>query len=326
MILCKSPLRISLGGGGTDMPAYYNEYGGFLIAGAIQKYVYVSLTKPFYKGIYLQYSKQEQSPDVAGVQHPIIRESLNIFAPEENQLELASLADIPAGTGLGSSGSFTTALLKAISLYYNQIIKTDELAELACHIELDLLKEPAGKQDQYIAAFGGLTSFTFNKDGTTEVKALNMDDRAISDLQHRLLMYYTGISQRSGIILQDQKERATANDSAMIENLHFIKDLGYKSRDLLEGGDLWGFGKVMHEHWLKKRQRSKGMTNEKIDAIYNTGINNGAVGGKLIGAGGRGFVMFLAEDRPRLQKAMRDLGLQEIEVRFDNEGVRSVPV
>lgn len=324
MIICKSPLRISLGGGGTDLPGYYQEYEGFLIAAAIQQYVYVSVNKPFYEGLYLKYSSQEKASDVASIEHPIIREVLRIMNKGEKKLEIASLADIPAGTGLGSSGSYTTALIKALSLYYNKVMTVEELAELACKIEIDILKEPSGKQDQYIAAFGGITAFTFQKDGKVKVESLKIDETVLNDLQDRLLLYYTGISQPSSMLLQDQKDRSSRRDQAMLDNLHFTKELGYRSRELLEKGDLCGFGKVMHEHWLSKRKRSSGMSNDTIDLIYNTGMGSGAIGGKLIGAGGRGFVMFLAEDKPRLQKAMRGLGLAETLVRFDNQGTRSV--
>ena len=324
MILTRSPLRISLGGGGTDLPSYYRDHEGFLIAAAIDKYVYVSLMKPFTKGIYLKYSELEKSNSIKKIKHPIIREAFNLFDKSINQIEVTTLADIPSGTGLGSSGSFTTALLKAIYTHNRKIINQEELAKLACKIEIDILKEPIGKQDQYIAAYGGINSFTFHKDETVTVEPLNITEKTLNELEDNLLLFYTGISRSAGSILKDQKEKSEKQDPKMIDNLHLTKEIGYQSKKSLEQGDLFSLGKQMHEHWKGKSKRSKGMSNDQINSWYEHGINNGAIGGKIVGAGGGGFLMFLAEDRNRLINKMTDLGLRQVRFNFDFEGTKNI--
>lgn len=324
MLIARSPLRITLGGGGTDLASYYRDHEGFLVAGAIDKYIYVTVNRPFSPGIYLKYSKLEKVTQVAEVQHPIIREALALLNLKTPQVELTSLADIPAGTGLGSSGSFTTALLKALYTYYRRRLSPRELAELACHIEIDRLGEPVGKQDQYIASYGGLTCFTFHRDGTVTAEPLRMPIEASHDLEDRLLLFFTGFSRSAGGILKDQNDRSHKHDAAMIDNLHYIKELGLRSRTALEKGDLAAFGGLLREHWEHKKKRSNGISNPQIDAWYTLGMNNGALGGKLVGAGGGGFLMFLAEDPARLRTAMRQAGLEEVRYRFDFEGARIV--
>jgi D-glycero-alpha-D-manno-heptose-7-phosphate kinase len=324
MIIVRSPLRISLGGGGTDLPSYYREHEGFLIAGAVDKYVYVTVIKPFMPGIYLKYSQIEHVQAIDEVRHPIMREALRQFDIGVPQIEITTLADIPAGTGLGSSGSFTTALLRALHAHRNSIVHPRDLAEQACHIEIDRLGEPIGKQDQYIAAFGGLTCFTFRRDGSVEAAPLAIDSEARNNLEDNLLMFFTGYSRSASQILRDQDTRTKQSDTAMIDNLHYVKDLGYRSKAALETGDLTGFGKLMHEHWENKRKRSGGMSNGQIDAWYNLALDNGAVGGKLIGAGGGGFLMFYAEEKRRLRHAMRQAGLTEVRFHFDFEGTKII--
>ncbi len=324
MISSRSPLRISLGGGGTDLPSYYRDHEGFLIAAAIDKYVYVSLMKPFTKGIYLKYSELEKSNSIKKIKHPIIREAFNLFDKSINQIEVTTLADIPSGTGLGSSGSFTTALLKALYTHNRKIINQEELAKLACKIEIDILKEPIGKQDQYIAAYGGINSFTFHKDETVTVEPLNITEKTLNELEDNLLLFYTGISRSAGSILKDQKEKSEKQDPKMIDNLHLTKEIGYQSKKSLEQGDLFSLGKQMHEHWKGKSKRSKGMSNDQINNWYEQGINNGAIGGKIVGAGGGGFLMFLAEDRNRLINKMTDLGLRQVRFNFDFEGTKNI--
>ena len=324
MIIVKSPLRISLGGGGTDLPSYYRNHGGFLLAAAIDKFVYVTVSKPFNPGIFLKYSKIENVKTIDDVQHPIIRESLQLFDFGPPQIEITTLADIPAGTGLGSSGSFTTALLRALHAHARSIVNPRELAEQACHIEIDRLGEPIGKQDQYIAAFGGITSFTFRQDGLVEVLPLALDDETRYSLEDNLLLFFTGFARSASAMLQEQDQRTRQNDAPMIDSLHYVRELGLRSKAALESGDLAGFGKLMDEQWENKRRRSKGTSNPRIDAWYRTARDNGAVGGKLIGAGGGGFLMFYAEDKARLRHAMREAGLAEVRFRFDFEGTRVV--
>jgi len=322
MIITRSPLRITFGGGGTDLPSYYRNNEGFLLSAAIDKYVFVTITKPFSPGIYLKYSNIENVTKIDEVKHRIIRESLRDFNENPAQIEITTLADIPAGTGLGSSGSFTTALIKALHYYHKQMLHTNEIAELACEIEINRLGEPIGKQDQYIAAYGGITTFTFCKDERVIVSPLNISADTLYDLEDNLLLFFTGFSRSASSILKDQKEKSISDDRAMIENLHYVKELGYRSRELLEHGRVEEFGLLMHEHWEHKKKRSKGMSNPQIDEWYELGLKNGANGGKLVGAGGGGFLLFYAVDRNKLRHAMKIAGLQEVRFRFDFEGTK----
>ncbi|MCA1585071.1 MAG: galactokinase [Acidobacteria bacterium] len=322
MIITRSPLRITLGGGGTDLPSYYREHGGFLIAAAIDKYVYVTVMRPFTPGIYLKYSKLEHVDRTSDVQHPIIREAIKLLDFRTPQVEITTLADIPAGTGLGSSGSFTTALLKALYAHRRRLLHPSELAELACDVEINRLGEPIGKQDQYIAAYGGITCFTFNPDDTVEAQPLGIAMDSLFNLEDNLLLFFTGFSRSASEILQDQKQRSEEREDEIRINLDDIKALGLKSRAALEKGDTATFGELLHEHWEHKRRRSGGMSNPQIDEWYELGRKNGAIGGKLVGAGGGGFLMFYAEDHRRLRAAMQTAGLEEVRFRFDFEGTK----
>jgi D-glycero-alpha-D-manno-heptose-7-phosphate kinase len=322
MIITRSPLRISLGGGGTDLPSYYRDHGGFLIAAAIDKYVYVTVMRPFVEGIFLKYSQLEHVASADEIGHPIIREAVKLLGFKTPQIEITTLADIPSGTGLGSSGSFATALLKALYAHRMRLIHPGELAELACDIEINRLNEPVGKQDQYIAAFGGVTSFVFDKDGSVQASPLAISRDTLFDLEDNLLLFFTGFSREAGSILKDQKVRTQQSDGHMLANLHFVKDLGVRSKQMLEKGRVIEFGALMHEHWEHKKRRSSGMSNAQIDEWYALGMRSGAVGGKLVGAGGGGFLMFYAEDRNKLRHAMNRAGLEEVRFRFDFEGTK----
>jgi D-glycero-alpha-D-manno-heptose-7-phosphate kinase len=324
MIITRSPLRITLGGGGTDLPSYYRNHEGFLVAAAIDKYVYVTVMRPFSPGVYLKYSELEHVEQIDQVKHPIIREALTLLDFKTPQVEITTLADIPAGTGLGSSGSFTTALLKGLHAHRKRPIHPGELAELACHIEIDRLQEPIGKQDQYIAAFGGITCFTFNKDDTVSAEPLALSMDTMFDLEDNLLMFFTGYSRSASAMLRDQNTRTQKSDSDMLNNLHYVKELGYRSAQALTQGKPALFGELMHEHWEHKKRRSGGMSNPRIDEWYDLGMKNGAGGGKLVGAGGGGFLMFYAADRNQLRHTMAKAGLEEVRFRFDFEGTKIV--
>jgi D-glycero-alpha-D-manno-heptose-7-phosphate kinase len=324
MIIARSPLRVTLGGGGTDLASYYGTHEGFLIAAAIDKYVYVSVMRPFSPGIYLKYSSLEHVDKVADIKHPIIREALAMQNLDSPQIEISTLADIPAGTGLGSSGSFTTALLKALYTHQRKIAHAQELAELACEIEINRLGDPVGRQDQFIAAFGGLTCMTFHKDHRVTVKPLRLSRKTMFDLEDNLLLFFTGFNRTAASILKDQHVRSMAGDADMLRNLDYVKALGYRSREALESGHLEQFGQLMDEHWEYKKRRSGGISNPQIDKWYSHAMRNGAVGGKLVGAGGGGFLMFYAADRNRLRQSMTDAGLEEVRFRFDFEGTRVV--
>ncbi len=324
MIIVRSPLRISLGGGGTDLPSYYRKHSGFLIAGAINKYVYITVHETFINELIIKYSKLERVGGLDEIQHPLLRESLRLLDIRETNLEITSMADIPSGTGLGSSGSFTTALLKALHTYRKNLIHPRELAEQACHIELDILKESVGKQDQYIAAFGGLTCFQFLPNDQVEATPLKLSTETLYNLEDNLLLFFTGYSRSASSILKDQDERSKQRDQSMVENLHFVKELGWQSKEALEEGNLTQFAELMNTHWQWKRQRSGGMSNGQIDEWYELARQNGAIGGKLIGAGGGGFLMFYAEDKVRLRHALIQAGLKEVRFQFDFEGTKTL--
>jgi len=324
MIITRSPLRITLGGGGTDLLTYYREFGGFLISAAINKYVYVTVMRPFNEGIYLKYSQLEKVQTADEVRHPIIREAIKLLDFKTPQLEITALADIPAGTGLGSSGSFTTALLKALFAHRRRLILPGELAELACDIEINKLQEPVGKQDQYIAAYGGITCFEFNPDDSVAAYPLALSMDSLFDLEDNLLLFFTGFSRNAADILKDQDTRTRAMDADMLANLHDVKELGLRSKEILTSGRLHEFGALLHEHWEYKRRRSKGMSNPQIDEWYEYGMKNGALGGKLVGAGGGGFLMFYAEDRARLRHAFAKIGLEEVRFSFDFDGTKRI--
>ncbi|MFI4919000.1 MAG: hypothetical protein ACHP65_05535 [Legionellales bacterium] len=324
MIITRSPLRISLGGGGTDLPSYYRHHGGFLIAAAIDKYVYITLHQTFVEELIIKYSKLERVKTIDEVQHPIIREALKFVGIEASHLEITSMADIPSGTGLGSSGSFTTALLKALHTLKKSLLHPQQLAEQACHIELDLLNEPIGKQDQYIAAYGGLTCLRFLPNDQVEACPLNIGTETLYNLEDNLLLFFTGYSRSASNILQEQDDKTKQNDSNMMANLHFIKELGLKSQEALETGNLHAFAELMNVHWDYKKQRSANMSNPQIDEWYKLALNNGALGGKTVGAGGGGFLMFYAEDKIKLRHVMRQAGITEVRFKFDFNGTQVI--
>jgi D-glycero-alpha-D-manno-heptose-7-phosphate kinase len=322
MIITRSPLRISLGGGGTDLPSYYREYGGFLVAAAIDKYVYINVHRRFADGFLLKYSHLEEAATIDEIKHPIIREALRLAGVQERNLEITSMADIPAGTGLGSSGSFTTALLKALHALRKNLVHPAELARQACHIELEKLREPIGKQDQYIAAYGGITCFKFIPDGQVEAWPLKISEETLYNLEDNLLLFFTGYARSASKILKEQDDKSKQADKAMMENLHFVKELGQQSQAALESDNLPEFARLMDVHWQRKKERSRSMSNQDINDWYECAMANGALGGKIIGAGGGGFLMFYAKEKARLRHAMRERGLKEVRFRFDFEGTK----
>ncbi len=324
MIITRSPLRISLGGGGTDLPSYYREHGGLVLSAAIDKYVYITLHETFTQELIVKYSRLEHVQGVDQIQHPIVREALKLLDFREPHLEITSMADIPAGTGLGSSGSFTTALLRALHTLKKNSIGRQDLAEQACHIEIDLLGEPVGKQDQYIASFGGILCFEFFPDSRVSVTPLRLSEETLHNLEDNLALFFTGYTRAASGILREQDTRSREGDRAMIENLHYVKQMGRESKEALESGDLHRFAEIMHLHWEHKKHRSVAMTNASIDACYELARANGALGGKLIGAGGGGFLMFYTEDKTRLRRVMTGAGLREVRIRFDFSGTSVV--
>ena len=319
MIIVRSPLRITLGGGGTDLPSYYRDHGGFVIAAAIDKYVYVTVNESFRHKISLKYSKVEDVDTVDEIEHPVIQAALRLFNIS-GSVDIDTISDIPQGTGMGSSGSFTTALLFALHAFKRESFTRQELAEEAFHIEHDILGQHCGKQDQYIAAMGGITCFDFEKDDSVKHNPLKMKDETIANLEDGLLLFFTGYTRSASRILTEQDIKSQEHDTVMINNLHYTKRLGLLSYKALQDGDLNTFAMLMHEHWMHKRERSGGLTNPHIDVLYETARLNGALGGKLVGAGGGGFLMFYTRDKTRLRKTMIELGLREVRIRFDFGG------
>lgn len=327
MIITRAPLRISLGGGGTDLASYYKKYGGFCISAAIDKYIYITIHDRFIDELVVKYSKMERVPRVGDLSHPIIKEALYqlSYKPDDSPgLEIVSIADIPAGTGLGSSGSFTSALLKALHQHAGLIIQPHDLAELACKIEIDILGEPIGKQDQYIASYGGINTLTFNNNGNVDVSPVPISKETLYNLEDNLLLFFTGYSRNASSVLEEQKEKTLSQDKDMIENLHTVKEMGMKSLYYLTNGDLQSFAELMNVHWEIKKHRSGNMTNSAINNYYNIARENGAVGAKVVGAGGGGFLLCYADDHARLRHAMIQAGLKEVRFKFDFEGTKVI--
>src|SRR5579862_5361528 len=319
MIITRTPLRISIGGGGTDLPSYYRRFGGFVISAAINKHIYVGINENFGGGYLLKYSALENAATIDEIRHPLIREALRMHGIRP-PIEIVSMADVPAGTGLGSSGVFTVGLLRAVHAFQRKYMDPARLAEEACKIEIDILAEPVGKQDQYIAAFGGLACFEFQEDDQVNVTPLNIANSTLYGLEDRLMMFFTGYSRNASAVPDDQKVRSEQGDHAMLENLHYTKQLGQCIKTALEQGNTRRFGELMHEHWMHKKSRSPNMANEGINRWYEIGRENGAIGGKLVGAGGGGFLLFYTDDRDALRRAMEKEGLREFRFKFDLEG------
>lgn len=325
MIVSRAPVRFSLGGGGTDLPSYADQHGGFLVAAAIDKYVFVNANRRFYKNIRLAYSKSETVDDLEQIEHRIFKEALR-HAGIHQGIELVSIADLPANSGLGSSSSFTVALVNALHAYKREFVPTEQLAQEACHIEIDVLKEPIGKQDQYISAYGGITAFTFHADGTVHAERVRMRDEVVDELETNLLIFYSGVERAASAVLGEQRKTIAADKDGAVARMHRIKQLGYDTRDILEKGNLEAYGELLHEHWTNKRKLASNMTDSVIDEHYEAARKAGAIGGKLMGAGGGGFFMFYVrpQERRRVFEALEGRGLRPLRFRFDFDGARIV--
>jgi D-glycero-alpha-D-manno-heptose-7-phosphate kinase len=322
VIFSRAPLRISLGGGGTDLPSYYREHGGFLVAGAIDKYIYMLMHTVFQRRYKMKYSETEDVNEIASIRHPILRETL-LRHWRGSPLEIASVADVPAGTGMGSSGAFTVCLLKGLAHARRTSITQGALAESACEIEIDVLGEPVGKQDPYVAAHGGICAYSFDSDGRVAVEPLELSAETLRGLRDHLLLFFTGEARGAATVLSDQHRRTEAGDAAMLANLHLTKELGLRSRDLLLAGDLEAYAELMHEHWLNKRERSPGMASERVDELYTLARRSGAIGGKLVGAGGGGFLLVYARNPADTRQAMAAAGAPELPFDFEFVGAYS---
>jgi D-glycero-alpha-D-manno-heptose-7-phosphate kinase len=319
MIITRAPLRITLGGGGTDLPSYYETFGGFVLSAAISKYIFIAINRTFTPDYFLKYSALERVERPGQIEHPIVREVL--LAHEIGPgVEIVSMADIPSGTGLGSSGAFTVGLLHAVHAFCRSHAGAGDLAEEACAIEIERLSRPVGKQDQYVAAFGGLKCFGFKPGGQVEASPIGVSTETLYDLEDHLLMFFTGYSRDADRVLVEQKQRSEGGDAEMIDNLHVVKELGLRSKAALEQGDTEGFAMIMHEHWEHKKKRSASMSNGHIDRWYQLGRDNGALGGKLVGAGAGGFLLFYSRNHRALRQAMAAEGLAEVRFTFDHDG------
>lgn len=336
MIVSRAPVRFSLGGGGTDLPSYAKEHGGYVIAAAIDKYVFVSANRRFYPSIRLSYSRTEIVDSVDKIEHRIFRSALEMLGIKDS-IELTSIADLPANSGLGSSSSFTVALLNAIHSFKHEYVSSKQLAEEACAIEIDILKEPIGKQDQYIAAYGGITAFTFHPDGRVDVEPLPVREEVIAELEMNLVIAYSGVEREASVVLEQQQAAITAapktpsmapgaKPNNAVERMHRIKQLGHDTRDILLAGDLDRYGELLHEHWTNKRKLAKAISDSTLDEHYDAARAAGAIGGKLMGAGGGGFFMFYVRpaDRRRLLATLADRGLRPLRFRFDLLGARII--
>lgn len=324
MIMTRTPLRISLGGGGTDLPSYAREFGGFVLSAAITKYVYITVNKSFLPGYFLKYSETEHTDTRAKIRHPLMREALEMQEVPD-PLEVVSVADVPAGTGLGSSGAFLVGLMHALHAYKREPVCAETLAQEAIEIEMSRLAEPVGKQDQYIAAYGGLLCQEYGMNGEATVTPLRMSDAGIRELRDSLMLFFVGYTRNASKLLADQKARCLNGDAEMLDGLHFTKQLGEEIRRVLESGRITEFGPLMDAHWQRKRARSAGMTNKHIDGLYALAVGKGgATGGKLVGAGGSGFLLFQTSDRRRLREVMTKkgtrTGLIEMDFSFDFDG------
>ena len=321
MIITRTPLRISLGGGGTDLPTYFRKSasGGFLVAAAISKYVFIAINEHFDDSILLKYSEIEQVRQAVEIRHPLLREAL-LLTGVENQVEISAMADIPAGTGLGSSGTFTVGLLRALRAYRHETISPTELAEEACQVEIDRLGEPIGKQDQYIAAVGGITALVFRPDGHVEVSPVRLATRTRYQLEENLLLFYTGVKRSASDVLAIEQKPGSKID----DNLDAVRNAGRQSCEALEAGDLDKFGALLTDQWELKLERAPSDVHQQVDSWIREGIAAGAAGGKLVGAGGGGFLLFYAENKAELRAKMATRGLEEVRFRIDYEGSTTI--
>jgi D-glycero-alpha-D-manno-heptose-7-phosphate kinase len=325
MIVSRAPVRFSLGGGGTDLPSYAREHGGFVVAAAVDKFLFVCIARRFYQNIRLAYSETEIVDSVDQIKHRIFRESMRLTGVTSG-VELHSLADVPSNSGLGSSSSFTVAVLNALHAFKREFVPAELLAREACQIEIDVLKEPIGKQDQYIAAYGGISAMTFNRDGSVDVERLPLRDEVIDELESNLVVYYTGIERSASSVLKEQQKTIVENRDAAVQRMHRIKELGRETKRILLAGEVDTYGEMMHEHWTNKRKLAANMTDSSIDEHYEAARQAGAIGGKLMGAGGGGFFMFYVRpaDRRRVHDALVPRGLRPLRFRFDFDGARIV--
>ncbi len=324
MILARAPFRIPLGGGGTDLPSYYTRFGGFILSAAINKYLTICAHRPPADDlIRLKYSKYEQVSSPDEIEHDLVRPALKELGLNSH-LEIVSMADVPAGTGLGSSSTYLVALLTALYALRREKVPTQALAEQACHIEMNLAGHPVGKQDHYLAAFGGITCMDIDTSGKVHVSPLDISMSAVEEFRACVLLFYTGITRSANEILQTQAHATQNDDPRILESLHRTKELGYRIRDALQSGQLPRFGQLLDEHWQNKKRRSGAISDARIDDWYEKARSAGALGGKIMGAGGGGFFMFYVPNgsKAEMRNCLTSAGLREMAWDFDFEGAK----
>ena len=325
MIVSRTPFRITLGGGGTDLPSYYEKFGGFIFSFCLSKYMYVCVNQPSADDlIRLKYSKSEIVKSPKELNHDIARACLERVGIS-SKIEIASLSDIPAGSGLGSSSTYTVGLLNALYTMTGEHKNLEFLANEACIIEMDILNKPMGKQDQYLAALGGFVVMDIDKNGKVKSKKISIEKSILNDLNRNLLIFFTGQQRKNNKILKAQDDSTKKNKQQVIDSLHYIKESGYKILEIIQSGNIDDLGIMFKEHWEMKKKLSSGVTNSEIDSIYNIAMDNSALGGKISGAGGGGFFTFYCnKNHSKLRKAMADIGLKELDYSFDFDGSKII--
>ncbi|MGA2573750.1 MAG: hypothetical protein ABSF36_06025 [Candidatus Methanomethylicaceae archaeon] len=320
MIVTKTPFRLTLGGGGTDLKPYYSKFGGFVVTTALNKHMYIVVKNMFEEKIRLSYSLTEIVDSRDKIKHPLVREALKMLNLSKS-IEIVSIADVPSKTGLGSSGSFTVGLLHALHTFKEDVFYPQQLAEEACKIQMEILKEAEGKQDPYVAAFGRVISLDITKSGRVKVSQIKMQTDVLSELQNSMLFFYTGIQRSSSDVLSKQTKAVENDETKVLEAMHHIKEIGFKVKSALVKGDIEEFGRLQNEHWLAKKNINNNVSNGQIDKWYQMGVDAGALGGKIMGAGGGGFLMFCSIDsRDKIRKAMAKESLKEVHFRIGEEG------
>lgn len=323
MIITRTPLRICLGGGGTDVREYFERFGGYVVSASINQYIYIVLHNSFDKSIRICYSKREIVNTADEVHHPVVREAMKLFKIMDSGIEIISFADIPSDTGLGSSSSFTVGLIAALAAYKRVRMTKYEIAEMACHIERNLLKEAGGKQDQYIAAFGGISCLIFREDGKVLVSPVQISHESITALERNVMLFYTGI-KRSSFKVQRALVRGIKKEERTLESLHEIKRLGMETEEILRKDEIDRYADSLKKHWEAKQQLSDLVSSGRINQLYRKAMESGAMGGKIIGAGGGGYFLLYCSDaqkRQRIREALTREGLEELRYSFDFTGV-----
>ncbi len=320
MIITKTPFRVSFCGGGSDIPDFYREHGGCVVSTSINRYMYISIHPYFDENItLLKYSQTETVDDISKIKHSILNRVLNDM--NVKGVEITSTADVPSGTGLGSSSSFTVGLLHSLYCYKGKYVSKDRIAEEACDIEINRLGNPIGKQDQYAAACGGLNLISFHRDDSVTVEPIIMKSAALQELQDNIMILYTGITHDANKILSEQKKNISEKDKT--DNLIRMCDLAKAMQRALVNNEISDFGKILNEGWQKKKELASGITDRRIDEMYEAALANGALGGKLLGAGGGGFLLFYCE-KEKQERLKEKLGLKQLPARFERDGTSVV--